>query len=202
MKLLEKILIVGICAILGVGIYFSTKCFYDKIENGHQHTNACQHEKVEVEPEQEVEEPVQEEKKEEVIVEITPQQTPAATTKEPVKVEQPKQETTTSSTIIEKDGYKLQSLGVYKLTAYCSCAKCCGKTDGITASGTHVTAGRTIAAPKTFAFGTKIMINGHVYTVEDRGGAIKGNRIDIYFNTHEEALKFGVKNMEIFKVIE
>jgi 3D (Asp-Asp-Asp) domain-containing protein len=173
MKLLEKILIVGICAILGVGIYFSTKCFYDKIENGNQHTDACQHEVVEVEPEQEVEET-----KEEVIVEITPQKTPTTT------VEQPKQEIATSSNIIEKDGYKLQSLGVYKLTAYCSCAKCCGKTDGITASGTHVTAGRTIAAPKIFAFGTKIMRNGHVYTVEDRGGAIQGNRIDIYFDTH------------------
>lgn len=197
MKFLEKILIVGICAILGVGIYFSTKCFYNKIEDGHQHTNACQHKVVKVEPEQEIEET-----KEEVIAETTSQKTPTTTVKEPVKVEQSKQETTTSSNVIEKDGYKLQSLGVYKLTAYCSCAKCCGKTDGITASGTHVTAGRTIAAPKTFAFGTKIMINGHVYTVEDRGGAIQGNRIDIYFDTHEEALKFGVKNMEIFKVIE
>ena len=197
MKFLEKILIVGMCAILGVGIYFSTKCFYNKIEDGHQHTNACQHKVVKVEPEQEIEET-----KEEVIAETTSQKTPTTTVKEPVKVEQPKQETTTSLNIIEKDGYKLQSLGVYKLTAYCSCAKCCGKTDGITASGTHVTAGRTIAAPKTFAFGTKIMINGHVYTVEDRGGAIQGNRIDIYFDTHEEALKFGVKNMEIFKVIE
>ena len=96
----------------------------------------------------------------------------------------------------------LESLGVYKITAYCSCAKCCGKTDGITASGTKVKAGRTIAAPKNFPFGTKIMINGHIYTVEDRGGAIKGNRIDIYFDTHEEALKFGVKNIEIFKVNE
>ena len=197
MKFLEKILIVGICAILGVGIYFNTKCFYNKIEDGHQHTNACQHKVVKVEPEQEIEET-----KEEVIAETTSQKTPTTTVKEPVKVEQPKQETTTSSNVIEKDGYKLQSLGVYKLTAYCSCAKCCGKTDGITASGTHVTAGRTIAAPRTFAFGTKIMINGHVYTVEDRGGAIQGNRIDIYFDTHEEALKFGVKNMEIFKVIE
>lgn len=197
MKFLEKILIVCICAILGVGIYFSTKCFYNKIEDGHQHTNACQHKVVKVEPEQEIKET-----KEEVIAETTSQKTPTTTVKEPVKVEQPKQETTTSSNVIEKDGYKLQSLGVYKLTAYCGCAKCCGKTDGITASGTHVTAGRTIAAPKAFVFGTKIMINGHVYTVEDRGGAIQGNRIDIYFDTHEEALKFGVKNMEIFKVIE
>lgn len=96
----------------------------------------------------------------------------------------------------------LESLGVYKITAYCACKKCCGKTDGITASGTKAKAGRTIAAPKNIPFGTKIMINGHIYTVEDRGGAIKGKRIDIYFDTHEEALKFGVKNIEIFKVNE
>lgn len=94
------------------------------------------------------------------------------------------------------------SLGVYKITAYCGCAKCCSKTDGITASGTHVIAGRTIAAPKEIPFGTKLMINGHVYTVEDRGGAIKGNRIDIYFETHEEATKFGVQHIEVFKVLD
>ncbi len=107
---------------------------------------------------------------------------------EPEKVEEPE------PTIV--------SLGVYKITAYCGCAKCCGKTDGITASGTHVTAGRTIAAPPEIPFGTKLMINGHIYTVEDRGGAIKGNRIDIYFETHEEANKFGVQYIEVFKVIK
>lgn len=97
---------------------------------------------------------------------------------------------------------KLVSLGTYKITAYCGCAKCCDKTDGITASGTHVTAGRTIAAPREIPFGTKIVINGHTYTVEDRGGAIKGNRIDIYFNSHEEALDYGIQYHEIFKVVE
>lgn len=97
---------------------------------------------------------------------------------------------------------KYTSLGTYKITAYCGCAKCCGKTDGITASGTHVTAGRTIAAPPEIPFGTKISINGHIYTVEDRGGAIKGKRIDIYFNTHEEALQWGVQYLEVFKVVE
>ena len=61
----------------------------------------------------------------------------------------------------------LISLGVYKITAYCGCAKCCGKTDGITASGTHVTAGRTIAAPPEIPFGTKISINGQQ---ENQGG--------------------------------
>ena len=94
------------------------------------------------------------------------------------------------------------SLGTYKITAYCGCAKCCGKTDGITASGTHVTAGRTIAAPPEIPFGTKLMIIGHIYTVEDRGGAIKGKRIDIYFESHEEAERFGVQYIEVFKVIK
>ena len=65
-----------------------------------------------------------------------------------------------------------------------------------------MTAGRTIAAPPEIPFGTKISINGHIYTVEDRGGAIKGNRIDIYFESHQEALDFGVQHIEIFKVVE
>jgi len=95
---------------------------------------------------------------------------------------------------------KKESLGIFKLTAYCSCVKCCGKNDGITASGAKVKAGRTIAAPSNFAFGTQIEIDGHIYIVEDRGGSIKGNRIDIYFDSHEEALKFGVKNKEVFLI--
>ena len=64
----------------------------------------------------------------------------------------------------------------YKITAYCSCSKCCGKATGRTASGTQATAGRTVAASSKFAFGTKLNIGGHIYTVEDRGGAINGNR--------------------------
>ena len=86
---------------------------------------------------------------------------------------------------------------VFKVTAYCACAKCCGKTTGITAMGTHATAGRTVAASSQFAFGTKLNINGHVYTVEDRGGAIKGNKIDVYMNTHAEALAWGVKYLTV-----
>lgn len=86
---------------------------------------------------------------------------------------------------------------IYKVTAYCSCAKCCGKTTGITASGTRATAGRTIAAPARFAFGTKLSLNGKVYTVEDRGGAINGNRIDLYVNSHAEALAWGVRYLPV-----
>lgn len=86
---------------------------------------------------------------------------------------------------------------VYKITAYCSCAKCCGKTTGITAMGTKATAGRTVAASSQFAFGTKLNINGHIYTVEDRGGAIKGNKIDIFVNSHAEALAWGVRYLPV-----
>ena len=86
---------------------------------------------------------------------------------------------------------------IFKVTAYCACSKCCGKQTGITASGTRATAGRTIAASGQYAFGTKLLINGNVYTVEDRGGAIQGNRIDIYMNTHAEALRWGVKYLPV-----
>ena len=86
---------------------------------------------------------------------------------------------------------------VYKITAYCPCSKCCGKTNGRTASGTTATAGRTVAASSKFAFGTKLNIGGHVYTVEDRGGAINGNKIDIFVNTHAEALQWGVRYLNV-----
>ena len=93
----------------------------------------------------------------------------------------------------------LKSLGTYTITAYCPCRKCCGKwANGITASGTTATAGRTIAAPKGFAFGTKLIIDGVIYTVEDRGGAIKSKRLDIYFNSHAEAKKWGKQKREVF----
>lgn len=89
------------------------------------------------------------------------------------------------------------SSGRYKVTAYCSCAKCCGKTNGVTASGKMATANHTVAAPSSFAFGTNIVINGQTYVVEDRGGAIQGNRIDVYMNSHAEALAWGVRYLDV-----
>lgn len=86
---------------------------------------------------------------------------------------------------------------IYKITAYCACAKCCGKSNGITACGKKAKAGRTIAAPRGFSFGTKVSINGKTYIVEDRGGAIKGNRIDLFVNSHSEALRWGVKYLPV-----
>ena len=96
-----------------------------------------------------------------------------------------------------RGGVTTASSGRYKVTAYCSCARCCGKTNGITASGTRATANHTVAAPSTFAFGTQMVINGKTYVVEDRGGAIQGNRIDIYMNSHSEALAWGVRYLDV-----
>lgn len=99
-----------------------------------------------------------------------------------------------------------QYLGEYLLTAYCPCPICCGKYSNmenpVTASGARPTAGLTIAAPSNFAFGTKIMIDGQVYVVQDRGGAITGNHFDIYFNTHQEALNFGRRITSAYLVVE
>ena len=104
--------------------------------------------------------------------------------------------TTTAST-----GTATGPTRIFKVTAYCSCAKCCGKVTGRTASGSHAVAGKTVAASGQFAFGTKLNINGQEYTVEDRGGAIQGNRIDIYMNSHAEAVAWGVKYLPV-QVVE
>ena len=117
---------------------------------------------------------------------------------EPVNkiVQVQKKVTSRSSTLPRTSGASTGGT-VYKITAYCPCSKCCGKTSGRTASGTTATAGRTVAASSKFAFGTKLNIGGHVYTVEDRGGAINGNKIDIFVNSHAEALQWGVRYLNV-----
>ena len=70
---------------------------------------------------------------------------------------------------------------------------------GVTASGVVVEAGRTIAVDSSvIPLGSEIVIDGHTYVAEDTGSAIKGNRIDIYFDTHQEALNFGVQYADIY----
>lgn len=86
----------------------------------------------------------------------------------------------------------------FTATAYCGCTKCCGKSTGKTASGTMATQGRTVAMPSSYKFGTKIEIQGMgSYIVEDRGGAIKDNRIDIFFSNHQSALNFGKRTINL-----
>lgn len=97
----------------------------------------------------------------------------------------------------------------YEATAYCSCEKCCGtwaenRPDGIvyTASGAVAQEGVTIAAdwdvlpPRTVVY-----IDGlGERVVQDRGGAIKGNTVDIYFEDHDEALVFGRQTVRLYIV--
>ena len=90
------------------------------------------------------------------------------------------------------------------LTAYCPCVKCCGKSDGITASGTQATAGRTVAVDtRLIPYGTEISIDGKTYIAEDCGGKVKGYTIDVFFDSHEEALNFGrqTKIVKIYKTV-
>ena len=113
------------------------------------------------------------------------------------KIVQVQKKETTSRSSLPRTATAQVNGETYKITAYCACSKCCGKTNGITASGTKATAGRTVAASSKFAFGTKLNIGGQIYTVEDRGGAINGNRIDIYVSSHSEALQWGVKYLPV-----
>ena len=119
-----------------------------------------------------------------------------------------KQNTTSTSTTTSKsdssttdttiDTSKGKYLGRFKLTAYCSCSICCGKwSGGGTASGTTPTPGRTIAMAGV-PFGTKLSINGQIYTVEDRGTAY--GHVDIFMGSHSEALGFGMKYADVYQV--
>ena len=98
-----------------------------------------------------------------------------------------------------------EPMGEFKLTAYCPCAKCCGKwANGITATGTTATEGRTIAVdPRVIPYGSSVTIyfadgTSHTYTAEDCGGAIKENRIDVFFDSHEDARAFGVQSAMVY----
>ena len=107
------------------------------------------------------------------------------------------------------------SLGEFKLTAYCSCEKCCGewannravdeegKEIVIGASGEILEAIVSIAVDKNvIPYGSTVLINGQEHKAHDCGGAIKNNRIDVYMASHEEALEFGVQYAEVFLMKE
>ena len=85
------------------------------------------------------------------------------------------------------------------VTAYCPCRRCCGVfADGITASGKPVTTngGKFCAADKSIPFGTMIEIPGYgTVPVLDRGGAIKGSAIDVFFPSHKAALQWGRRTL-------
>lgn len=92
-------------------------------------------------------------------------------------------------------------LGTYRTTGYDLCRFCCGKTDGITASGVKAEVGRTCAAPRDLPFGARLYIEGVGYrTVEDRGGAIRGKKIDVLCANHSACYAItGWRNVWVIK---
>lgn len=95
---------------------------------------------------------------------------------------------------------KETSLGLFTITGYCGCSKCSGSRN-LTYSGTVPTANHTISADLSmFPLGTKLKIDGITYTVEDKGSAVKGKTLDIYYDSHEEALAKGMYTAEVFLV--
>jgi 3D (Asp-Asp-Asp) domain-containing protein len=117
--------------------------------------------------------------------------------------------TTTSSNVATMLSAKVDGITpvvkTFNTSAYCSCAKCCGKTNGITASGAKATSWYTLAAGSAYPIGTIIYIpalknkpNGGWFVVQDRGGAISNGKLDVYMSTHTQALQFGRKSLECY----
>lgn len=100
---------------------------------------------------------------------------------------------------VEPSCYQVELLNC-RVTAYCPCEKCCGKwSGGNTSSGTTPQQNRTIAVdPSVIPYGTEVTIDGQVYIAEDTGSSIKGNRIDIYFDNHQDALNYGVRYLNVY----
>lgn len=103
------------------------------------------------------------------------------------------------------------SLGEFLVTHYCSCQICCGEyaigrpvdENGneivYTAIGGIAEHDKTIAVdPNVIPWGTTVIINGKEYLANDSGKLIKGNRIDIYINDHEEANERGKFYAEVW----
>lgn len=106
---------------------------------------------------------------------------------------------------------KATKLEDVKMTAYCICEKCCGKSPdhpayGITASGRKARPDVSVAVdPSIIPLGSDVLIDYgdgklQYYVADDKGGAIKGNRIDVCKESHQAALEFGVKYATVYFV--
>lgn len=102
------------------------------------------------------------------------------------------------------------NLGEFKITAYCSCPDCCGEfaynrpvdENGnpivYTSTGAIAQAHHTISVDTDIIpYGSEVYIGDELYVAEDCGGAIYGNKIDMYFDSHEEAIEYGVHYEEV-----
>lgn len=116
-------------------------------------------------------------------------------------------EETDPENAVEKDEIASEApkgtyLGTFTVTHYCPYRCCNGKWAGMTASGATPTPWQTIAVDtRKIPMGSKVHIEGYGdFVAQDRGGAIKGNRIDVLVGSHAEALALGVKKMEVYLI--
>lgn len=107
-------------------------------------------------------------------------------------------------TVTELKSTTIKYVGDFKIYFYCGCEQCCGKTTGMTASGTTAQDGVTVAADTSILpFGTKLYINGlGERVVQDRGGAIQGNKIDVYVDSHDKIPSIGTFTTDVWVVTE
>lgn len=109
-----------------------------------------------------------------------------------------------TETVTERKTVRVgESLGQVVTSGYCSCPICCGVwSGGPTASGVYPTANHTIAVDASNPFvpiGTKVVMNGVEYTVEDTGAFARyGVQFDVYYANHSEALAHGHQTWEAF----
>lgn len=112
--------------------------------------------------------------------------------------------------VVEPEEVEPVCLGVYRITAYCACEKCCGewaknRPGGIVkgAAGIELTPGYSAASP--LPFGTELYIEGYGdVVIQDRTATwvvekYEGKVIDIYFDNHDEALEFGCKWLNVYQ---
>lgn len=117
------------------------------------------------------------------------------------------QETTITKTLQHTvgnpvSGYEnMVSLGSFRTTAYCPCNRCSEGWGRHTSSGALATAGRTVAVdPRVIPIGSHLLIDGTEYVAEDIGGGVKGNHIDIFYNTHAETRQHGTVQAEVYLI--
>lgn len=98
------------------------------------------------------------------------------------------------------EGYEY--IGECTITYYCCEAyeHICGTGTGLTATGIPVAPGMVAVDPDVIPLGSTVIIDGQAYLAADTGGAIKGNRIDIAVETHQEALELGIRTATVWVV--
>lgn len=98
----------------------------------------------------------------------------------------------------------MTSLGSFTVTHYCTCSVCCGKSNGITASGRAAKPYCSIAVdPSVIPLGTTVWLDYgdgvlHEARADDTGGAVVGNKIDLCVGDHASAIQYGVRAATVY----